>query len=637
MNNKIKLQMDTINYKEKPNDFSVIKPRIQKDENIREIDLKALMFNLSQGCSISPAVLKGGMCANNWTEQTIFMVDIDNANKDLPILTFKQALEICRNNNILPVFGYYTFSNTYQLPKYRLVFQMDYPITDTRIREKIISALIDLFPQSDKSCKNADRIFLGTNQEVIEIDLNSRLSIDDVLKTASFDTIYYNNDKGISDNELYNLKKNFNLLEYMCKENEVSRSTSGITYFSNCSICGHNDCLRYYHKSNTFYCFGSNGRKGGTIIDYLMLTENLTLKEAIKKFKVELCNIEDNNSYSTLEYISAEELQNMDLPEIIFYVSDLIPQGLTLICSVPKLGKSWLALQLCLSISRGNSFLNFNTKHSSCLYLALEDSKNRLKERTEKLLNGDTAPSNLYFNILNKDINNGLIEELNSFINQYPNVKIIVIDTLQKIRGTTKVNNAYANDYKELSKIKSFADNNQLAIILIHHLKKGIESNDVFDRVSGTNGITGTADTTIVLSKENRNDVETKMSIVGRDVELNEYIIKFNKDTCTWELINSVEDFSEQIKRHAYNTNTLILTIKHLLEENNNVWTGTLKSLNNEHLKLYDRVYANNEIKLKNELDKLESQLKDYDNIIYIPADKSPTKEGRIQTFKKII
>ena len=630
---KIKLHIDTKCYKNKPNDFNLIKPRLQNNNTIQEIELNELIEKIKLGYSISPGIMINGMSANNWTEQSLFMIDIDNNNKDVPILKVHQALNICKNNNLIPLFYYYTFNHTKEKPKYRLVFLMDKPIIDTKIREQINLTLIDLFPQSDTSCKNADRIFLGTNKQVTIYDADARINIDNVLRLFNHHNINNNSTK-----DLDNPKYNFDLLEYMCIDNEISHSTNDITYFKNCSICGHNDCLRYYHKSNTFYCFGANGCKGGTIIDYLMANEKLTLQQAMKKFENELNKTESNIITNKFEWFTAEELQNMELPEVIFYVSKIIPQGLNLICSAPKLGKSWFALQLCLSITSGKSFLGFNTKQCSCMYLALEDSKNRLYERTKKLLNGKEFPSNLYLTTSIVDINNGLIDTLEKMIQQHQDIKVIVIDTLQKIRGISKSNNVYANDYKELSLLKSFADKNNLSIILIHHLRKGIkgfESEDVFESILGTNGLMGTADTTIVLKKKNLQVEETQMYITGRDVELNDYVIKFNKDKCKWQMIGNVENYNEHLKRQSYNNNTLVATIKTLLKDKN-VWTGTLKELNNEHMKLYNNLYSDNSHKLGKELINIESLLLECDNIVYIPSSKYPTNKGRIITLKKV-
>ena len=175
-----------------------------------------------------------------------------------------------------------------------------------------------------------------------------------------------------------------------------------------------------------------------------------------------------------LEYISAIELQTKDLPPVVYYVDKILPQGLNLICSVPKLGKSWLALDLCLSICNGTPFLNFKTKQAGCLYLALEDSYNRLKGRMNKLLDDKLAPNNFIYAISCNDLKNGFVKQIENFLFKHKDIKVIIIDTLQKIRSESKNNNAYSHDYKELSMIKKLADEKGLCIILIHHLKKGI-------------------------------------------------------------------------------------------------------------------------------------------------------------------
>lgn len=337
------------------------------------------------------------------------------------------------------------------------------------------------------------------------------------------------------------------------------------------------------------------------------------------------------NTTKDLEYISARDLQNKELAPTIYYVDKILPQGLNLICSVPKMGKSWLALDLCISICNGTPFLGFNTKRCGCLYLALEDSYNRLKSRMSKLLGGNDAPNDFIYSINCNDLKNGFINQIETFLNNHNNIKVIIIDTLQKIRSETKNSNAYGHDYKELSMIKRIADERGLCIILIHHLKKGI-TNDPFEKVSGTNGITGTVDTTFVLDKKNRTDDETYLSVVGRDVELNEYILKFDKDLCKWSMVTTVDKYQEQCQRDNYYNNTLVDTIKTLVTENNGSWTGTFKSVNDKHKELYNEKYANNERKLREDLDNLAPMLMLIDKIKFIPC-KNPQGGRRLQQF----
>lgn len=362
---------------------------------------------------------------------------------------------------------------------------------------------------------------------------------------------------------------------------------------------------------------------------------NSVIKSVIKK---ETNNIKNKDKINSIKYATAKSLQDKDLPPITFYVDSLIPQGLTLICSLPKIGKSWMALDLCLSISRGIPFLGFKTLKTGCLYLALEDSEHRLKSRLNKVLDGETAPDNFIYATRCDDIENGLINEIKSIIKKEPYIKVIVIDTLQKVRSDYNGKNNYANDYKEVGTIKDFADENGLAVILIHHLKKG-NDNDIFGKVSGTNGITGTADTTIVLDKQNRYDKETILSITGRDVDQNQYILNFNKESCKWQIISSYEEKMMQDELEEYNNNPLVDTIRTLVNTNNGKWAGSLKDLAIEQQKLYSNLVDN---KVKNSMiDLIKPLLKKYDGIGYYitpnPVKNSKTgKSERQKVFYKL-
>lgn len=362
---------------------------------------------------------------------------------------------------------------------------------------------------------------------------------------------------------------------------------------------------------------------------------NSIIKSATKK---ETNKIKNKDKINNIQYATAKSLQDKDLPPITFFVDNLIPQGLTLICSLPKIGKSWMSLDLCLSITRGMPFLGFKTLKTGCLYLALEDSEHRLKSRLNKVLNGETAPDNFIYATRCDDIENGLINEIENIIKKEPYIKVIVIDTLQKIRSDYNGKNNYANDYKEVGTIKEFADENGLAIILIHHLKKG-NDNDIFGKVSGTNGITGTADTTIVLDKQNRYDKETILSITGRDVDQNQYILNFNKESCKWQMISSYEEKMIQDEVEEYNNNPLVDTIKTLVNKNNGKWAGSLKELGIEQQKLYSNLVDN---KVKNSmLDPIKPLLKKYDGIGYYitpnPVKNELTgKSERQKVFYKI-
>lgn len=279
----------------------------------------------------------------------------------------------------------------------------------------------------------------------------------------------------------------------------------------------------------------------------------------------------------SLRTISAATLQQTYLPPVKFVVQGLIPHGLTILAAPPKFGKSWAMLDLACSVAAGRPWLGFQTSPASVLYLALEDSPARLKSRTEKILDGRPAPASVDFCTEAPALDNGLLAELDTYIAANPATGLIIIDTLQRVRGTPKSSkeNGYSTDYRELGALKQFADNHGVALVLVHHLRKMAADGDPFDRISGTNGVFGAADTAIVLTREKRSDTTTTMTATGRDIDGLEQAIQFNKETCRWENLGGADWFNEQQRKKAYNDSPVVKQVKALLVASPEGWTGT--------------------------------------------------------------
>jgi len=165
------------------------------------------------------------------------------------------------------------------------------------------------------------------------------------------------------------------------------------------------------------------------------------------------------------------------------------------------------------------------------LYLCLEDTFCRIQDRLFRLT--DEASGRLHFAVASCKLSDGLIVQLEDYLKDYPDSRLIVIDTLQKVRTASK-DNAYASDYGDISLIKDFADRHSLAVIVVHHIRKQNDS-DVFNKVSGTTGLTGSADATFVLEKEKRASDTAKLYVTGRDTPYQEYTLRFRD--CRWELV----------------------------------------------------------------------------------------------------
>lgn len=270
-----------------------------------------------------------------------------------------------------------------------------------------------------------------------------------------------------------------------------------------------------------------------------------------------------------LETMDAETLMTTPLEQLKFIVEGLIPQGLHILAGSPKIGKSWLSLWICLQVAKGEKVWGFETLKSYVLYLCLEDSFARIQSRLFEIT--DEAPSNLHFSIMSDTIGNGLEMQIENFIKDHKETRLIVIDTLQKVRSNATANvNPYAADYDDINAIKQLADKYKIAIILVHHLRKTGDS-DPLNMISGTSGIAGSADTNFVLQKEKRIENRATLICTGRDIEQRELMLQFNKNTFLWELLEPIEIERSQVDE-------LIIFLSDFIKLSGN-FTGTATEL----------------------------------------------------------
>ncbi len=244
----------------------------------------------------------------------------------------------------------------------------------------------------------------------------------------------------------------------------------------------------------------------------------------------------------TFSSIDGDTLLDMDLPATKFVIKDLLPQGLAIIGGSPKVGKSWLMLDWCVRIAKGEKIWNFSTMQGTTLYVSLEDTASRLQERLLSVT--DDAP-NVFFTTFSFKIGEGLEEQVKNFIAEHPDTVLIVIDTFQMIRNTGS-EISYASDYNEIEIIKKLAEELKITILLVHHLRKQGDS-DPFNMLSGTNGLAGGVDTMFVLDKSKRCSTNATLYCSGRDIEDREIELSFDKDSCTWNFVSDSSDNPEML------------------------------------------------------------------------------------------
>jgi RecA-family ATPase len=251
-----------------------------------------------------------------------------------------------------------------------------------------------------------------------------------------------------------------------------------------------------------------------------------TLNRASKRRKKK----PEGQTESAFETISARELKDMDFPPLKFAVEGVIAEGLTLLTGKPKMGKSWMALELGMAVARGDAALgSIQCEQGLVLYAALEDNVRRLQRRMETRFGKlDEWPSSFVFITSMNRLDEGLLDDLENWINEHQ-PKLVIIDTFVCIKPSSYREAGYSSDYASLAPLQELAGRLGVAIVVVHHLRK-MQGDDPFDMISGTTGLTGAVDAALVLA---RSSGGTTLYGRGRDIEEIEFAVDFGKDGWT--------------------------------------------------------------------------------------------------------
>lgn len=242
------------------------------------------------------------------------------------------------------------------------------------------------------------------------------------------------------------------------------------------------------------------------------------------------------------------ELLTMELPDPKWAVPGLLSEGLTMLCGKPKLGKSWMALNLAMTIAAGGLALGkIRVQPAHVLYLALEDRLRRVQDRARKVMKGLGSEANdrLQFAVewpRQDQLGVSFLAEWAQTISQMEQQPaLIVIDVWAKFRAPSNARgNAYEQDYNQLSEVKSMGDHFGTSILAVHHTRKGA-AEDVFDEVSGTQGIAGAADGTLILARS-RGQSDGTLAMTGRDIEEQTLAVSFDVNTFCWTSHGSADE-----------------------------------------------------------------------------------------------
>jgi hypothetical protein len=236
--------------------------------------------------------------------------------------------------------------------------------------------------------------------------------------------------------------------------------------------------------------------------------------------------------------IDAASLQDQTFAPIKYVIPGYVPEGLTILAGKPKLGKSWLSLDWAIAVAYGGTAMESITcEQGDVLYAALEDNPRRLQSRMQTLLPDPHMrwPAGLQFATHMETLDQGGVEFVRDWIEAASNPRLVIVDTLQKVRGSrSDRETAYESDYKAVAALQALAAEKGVAIVLVHHVRK-LDADDPIDKVSGTLGLTGCADTTLVLDRKGGGSCTLYGR--GRDTEEIEQAVQFGKESCRWSIL----------------------------------------------------------------------------------------------------
>ena len=272
-----------------------------------------------------------------------------------------------------------------------------------------------------------------------------------------------------------------------------------------------------------------------------------------------------------LPTVSLNELYDNVYQSRLSIIDGLLYTGAYILAGAPKIGKSFLVAQIAYHVSTGKKLWDYDVKQGSVLYLALEDDYRRLQERMSRMF-GIDATGDLFFSITANQIGKGLNDQLEGFIYEKKNTKLIIIDTLQKVREIESDTYSYAGDYEIISKLKEVADKHCICILIVHHTRKQ-PSVDSFEMISGTTGLLGCADGAFLMQKEKRTDRTATLEIVGRDQPDQRLYLSKDQEHLIWNLEH------KELELWKEPQDKMLEKIAGLLTQENPVWQGSATEL----------------------------------------------------------
>lgn len=241
--------------------------------------------------------------------------------------------------------------------------------------------------------------------------------------------------------------------------------------------------------------------------------------------------------FQSFNFYSVPDLTEEERRPPEFIIAGLLPVGMTFLSGAPKTRKSFLALQMAIAVATGQKFWGHDVVQCDVAYLDLEGSKSRISYRTAQMTT--KIPRNVFItNDVPEKLADGLVDKLRQLHRQRPGIRLLVVDTFSRSRGSFRAGsaNAYDADVQLLEPVQRMALQENIALLFVHHDKKGAGfMTDSFERLSGTMGISGSADCVMNLVTEGKRfDGRATLEYTPRDAQGGEFSLVFDERFMEW-------------------------------------------------------------------------------------------------------
>ena len=291
---------------------------------------------------------------------------------------------------------------------------------------------------------------------------------------------------------------------------------------------------------------------------------------------------------------TAADLLKKNIPDpVVFIGTDseepLLVEGTCILSAKPKLGKSWFCLAICMAVAKGEDFLGYKTRKCSTLYLDLETTENLQQKRLKTALAEESVSEKFYLDTETDMLGHGFIEQIESYLEQDPEIGIVVIDVFQIIRSKSKSvkETEYEHAYRDIAPLNALAQKHHIAIILVCHDRKGVNPDDPFENILGSTGLLGAATQMIVMFQRKKSD-PIHISIKGKTID-GQPELNVKMDKGKWSVVEGVNsaDREKEEQNREYMESDIRRAVISIVQKEGE-WRGRCSELISHAIDEYD-------------------------------------------------